>query len=223
MDHVPMVMTEITAIKGANEAVDVTASFKSSPARVGNPSKPSLFSSLDFFNWSSSLFAPPSPSPRGCANLGGGFGAAAESDDPNGDFTAFATFANGLLLLLLLVPSPFSSSLFMSEASLMPLFLNSSANDIETSPFFSSPPLVSSSSSSPFDDDDDSDDTRTTTIDDDFLLLLILLTFVPLNWMCLFMLCWCECCPPSCDDDDDERYEFFNNKCFRRRPVVVVV
>ena len=106
-----MVMTEITAIKGANEAVDVTASFKSSPARVGNPSKPSLFSSLDFFNWSSSsLFAPPSPSPRGCANLGGGFGAAAESDDPNGDFTAFATFANGLLLLLLLVPSPFSSS-----------------------------------------------------------------------------------------------------------------
>ena len=58
-----MVMTEITAIKGANEAVDVTASFKSSPARVGNPSKPSLFSSLDFFNWSSSsLFAPPSPS-----------------------------------------------------------------------------------------------------------------------------------------------------------------
>jgi hypothetical protein len=137
MDHVPMVMTEITAIKGANEAVDVTASFKSSPARVGNPSKPSLFSSLDFFNWSSSsLFAPPSPSPRGCANLGGGFGAAAESDDPNGDFTAFATFANGLLLLLLLVPSLFSSSLFMSEASLMPLFLNSSANDIETSPFF---------------------------------------------------------------------------------------
>ena len=203
-----MVMTEITAIKGANEAVDVTASFKSSPARVGNPSKPSLFSSLDFFNWSSSsLFAPPSPSPRGCANLGGGFGAAAESDDPNGDFTAFATFANGLLLLLLLVPSPFSSSLFMSEASLMPLFLNSSANDIETSPFFSSSPLVSSPSSSPF-DDDDSDDTRTTTRDDDFLLLLIVLTFVPLNWMCLFMLCCWWCCPPSCDDDDDERYEF---------------
>jgi hypothetical protein len=167
--------------------VDVTASFKSSPARVGNPSKPSLFNSLDFFSWSSSsLFAPPLLSPsRCCANLGGGFGAA--SDEANGDFTAFATFANGLLLL---DPTPSSSSLFMSEASLMPLFFNSSANDIETSPeeeeeeeedaSFSlvslpSPPLASSSS--PLDDDDD-DDRTTTSMDFLPLILLLLHLFV---------------------------------------------